>query len=272
MKIDDAKLHVDLLKTNLSELPYFRGFLRAIEARFFQDLELTEPVLDVGCGDGYFAASTFKRSIAIGIDPAFKSLKEAGQNKGYEHLINCLGNQLPFKNTHFSTVFSNSVLEHIPNVDEVLGEINRVLKNGGKFYLSVPNSNFSLNLSVARFLDRFGWRKLADFYRKIFNKISRHYHTDTPEKWKERLNKSGFKVRAGWNYFSPTALRILEWGHFFGFPNWFCKQLFKRWVLNPNSLIVHLTYRWLLRYYREDPISSSGAYSFLIAEKKHLKK
>jgi len=269
MKIDDSKLYADLLKTNLSELPYFRGFLRAVEGRFYQNLELAEPVLDVGCGDGHFAARTFQKRIHYGIDPSFKFLKEARQYKGYEQLINGKGHRLPFEQESISTVISNSVLEHIPNVDQVLREINRILKIGGKFYLSVPNSNFPVNLSVARFFDRLGLKKLANFYREIFNKISRHYHTDAPEKWKERLSKSGFNVKEGWEYFPPESLKILEWGHFFGLPNWICKQIFKRWVLYPDSLMVKLSYKWLLRHYREDPLSSSGAYSFFIAEKKH---
>ena len=50
----------DYLWLNLRELPYFRGLLRAIEGRFYEEIELAEPVLDLGCGDGQFAAVTFR--------------------------------------------------------------------------------------------------------------------------------------------------------------------------------------------------------------------
>ena len=54
----------DFLWTQISELPYFRGLLRAVEAKFYQDLTLKRPVLDVGCGDGHFAARTFAQKNA----------------------------------------------------------------------------------------------------------------------------------------------------------------------------------------------------------------
>ena len=40
-----------LLWKNISELPYFRGLLRAVEGCFYQDIHLEEPILDLGCGD-----------------------------------------------------------------------------------------------------------------------------------------------------------------------------------------------------------------------------
>ena len=46
----------DYLYPHLQALPYFRAMLRAMEARWYQDVELTEPVLDIGCGDGHFAS------------------------------------------------------------------------------------------------------------------------------------------------------------------------------------------------------------------------
>ena len=49
----------DLLKINLGELPYFRALLRAVESRFYSDLRIENPVLDVGCGDGHFAKVDF---------------------------------------------------------------------------------------------------------------------------------------------------------------------------------------------------------------------
>ena len=48
----------DLLWQNISELPYFRGFLRSIEGKYFRELNLEGQVLDLGCGDGHFCAKT----------------------------------------------------------------------------------------------------------------------------------------------------------------------------------------------------------------------
>ena len=38
----------DYLWLNLRDLPYFRAMLRAVEAQFYQDLELLAPTLDLG--------------------------------------------------------------------------------------------------------------------------------------------------------------------------------------------------------------------------------
>ena len=38
----------DYLWLNIRELPYFRGILRAVEARFYQEFNLAGPVLDMG--------------------------------------------------------------------------------------------------------------------------------------------------------------------------------------------------------------------------------
>jgi SAM-dependent methyltransferase len=48
------------------------------------------------------------------------------------------GKSLPFPDDHFDFIFSAEVLEHVFNVDEVLGELNRVLRPHGRILLSTP--------------------------------------------------------------------------------------------------------------------------------------
>jgi len=267
MLLPEVEIYPELLRMQLNELPYFRAFLRAIEARFYQGLELAEPVFDLGAGDGHFAARTFQKKMGVGFDPAFVSLQEAQNFGAYNLLVNGLGDRIPCADASFATVISNSVLEHIPDVDAVLREANRILKTGGTVIITVPNSNFTQNLSVALFLDRLGWKSAARAYRTFFNKISRHYHPDDAGVWRHRLEQAGFVIKKEWNYFSPRSLKILEWGHYFGLPNWFHKKVFGRWILFPDFWFVKRRYRWLYRYYREDPTVTDGAYTFLLAQK-----
>jgi len=125
----------DFLWENLKRLPYFRAFLRAVESRFYEDIPLEEPVLDVGCGDGIFAETTFDKKITVGFDPALRSLRETANRKAYSSILCAAGAAMPFPDAYFSTVISNSVLEHILEVDAVVAEIQRVLKPGGMFYI-----------------------------------------------------------------------------------------------------------------------------------------
>ena len=256
-----------LLWKYISELPYFRGLLRAVEGCFYQDIALEEPILDLGCGDGHFASVTFGKRINIGLDPWFHPLQEAEKRKTYHSCINAVGSEMPFKSGYFCTLFSNSVLEHIDDVDAVLEDSWRVLKPCGRLILCVPNDGFTANLSVSRFFDKIHWNGFARSYRSFFNRISRHKHCDAPEEWVKRLAIHGFSVKKWWNYFSPKALAVLEWGHYFGLPSLICYVLFKRWIIVPTKWNLFLAHQIVSNSFHEDPVQPQGAYSFFIAEK-----
>lgn len=258
----------DFLWLNIKDLPYFRGLLRAVEARFYQDIVLESPVLDLGCGDGLFSKITFDRILDVGLDPWMGPLRSAHGSKRYRLVVQASGTEIPFPNKHFHSVISNSVLEHIPNVDAVLVELARIIKPGGVFLFCVPNQNYLLNLSVSALFDRCALKSLAESYRSLFNKISRHYHCDTPDIWKKRLGKVGFGVERHWNYFSPSALHVLEWGHYFGLPSQVAHWIFGRWILVSKRWNLAVTQKLIQRYYLEDPIHPHGSYTFYITRKK----
>jgi len=255
----------DFLSLHLRELPYFRGLLRAVESRFYQDIPLAQPVYDVGCGDGQFAALTFDRPVDIGLDPWHAPIHEAKGRRAYRVLVEADAAHAPFPDAYFASAFSNSVLEHIPDVQAVLDETARVLKPGALFLFSVPNENFTRNLSVARFLDRFGLKAIAEGYRRAFNRISRHVHCDPPGVWIDRLAAAGFEVQSHWSYFSAAALGALEWGHYLGLPAAVSKKLFGRWIVAPWPANLWLTTSLVRRYYNEPVPDEFGAYTFYVA-------
>jgi SAM-dependent methyltransferase len=257
----------DLLWRNLKDLPAFRGLLRAVEARFYQDIPLPEPVLDLGCGDAHFASITFDRPLAAGVDPWASPLVEARRRRGTYHLLaQAAGGALPFADGHFAAAISNSVLEHIPNLEPVLRELSRVTRPGAPFVFCVPSDHFLELLSVSGFLRRIGLTGLAQAYERFFNRISRHHHCDSPAVWQARLEAAGFRLERSWHYFSPAALRALEWGHYFGLPALVAHRLTGRWVLAPTKANLVLT-DWLLRRYYQEPLPEKGAYLFLIARR-----
>ena len=268
---NDARLNPgdsskDFLFLQLGDLPYFRGFLRAVESSFYQDLSLPAPVYDVGCGDGLFASLTFERKIDVGLDPWHNPIHQAKKHGAYRSLIEADGAQAPFPDEYFASGFSNSVLEHIPHINSVLEETARVLKPGAPFVFCVPNHNFLPNLSIGRALDRIGLHPLASAYRAFFNRISRHYHCDPPEVWQARLEQNGFTLERWWHYFSPSALHVLEWGHYFGLPSLLLHALFDRWILVPTRWNLFFTERYL-RKYVEAPKHPQGAYTFYISHR-----
>jgi SAM-dependent methyltransferase len=196
-------------------------------------------------------------------------VREAFVRGGYESVIQGDGTLIPFDTGHFSTVISNSVLEHIPDLDPVIHEISRVLKSEGLFLFCVPNHQFLSNLSISNFFDRIHLKVLGNAYRKFFNRISRHHHCDSPEGWRERLEEAGFRVERWWHYFSPEALHTLEWGHYFGLPSWIIHALSGEWILVKRPWNLAITKKMVQRFYDEDPYHQPrGAYTFYVAKKR----
>jgi SAM-dependent methyltransferase len=257
----------DHLWLHLRDLPYFRALLRAVEARFYEEIELPSPTLDLGCGDGHFASLTFDRRLEVGVDPWWAPLLEARERDAYEGLAQSDGALLPFPDGYFASAVSNSVLEHIPHVEAVLTELGRVLKPGAIFVFCVPNHNFLPNLSIGRGLDKVGLRFMGDAYRAFFNRISRHHHCDTPVVWESRLEKAGFRMERWWHYFSPAALRTLEWGHYLGLPSWVSKAITGRWILSQTAWNLGVTHRLVQPFYDENPAHDEGAYTFFITRR-----
>lgn len=257
----------DYLTPHLGDLPYFRALLRAVEARFYEDITLPGPVLDLGCGDGHFASLAFQEPLDMGLDPWWGPIREAASRTSYKYLVCAEGDRMPYPADHFSSAVSNSVLEHISDLDPVIQETARVLKPGAPFIFCVPNHRFLDTLAVSNGLDRIKLKGLADLYRGFFNRISRHYNCDSQDTWKERLERFGFVIEDSWDYFPPEALHVLEWGHYFGVPSWVSKLIFGRWILAPTDWNLFLTDRLVRPYYDRDPRCPDGVYSFYIARR-----
>ncbi len=256
----------DFLWLHLRDLPYFRALLRAVEAQFYQDFDMPSPVLDVGCGDGHFATVTFDRPLDVGLDPWGGPIREAARRGGYRLLVQADGGYMPFPDAHFASGLSNSVLEHIPHVDRVLAETARVLKPGALFLFCVPNPAFLTDLSIARYLRRLRLESLAAMYTEWFRRISRSEHNDDPQVWEARLNQAGFHLERWWHYFSPQALRLLEWGHYFGAPTLLTRKLTGRWIISPTRWNLALTMR-LVRPHAIAKPDPNGTYTFYVARK-----
>jgi len=90
-------------------------------------------LLDVGCGSKPYA-SLFKVDSYIGID-----LEVSGHNHTASE-IDCFydGKVIPFEDQKFDYAFTTSVFEHVFNLDELVDEIYRVLKTGGKLAITCP--------------------------------------------------------------------------------------------------------------------------------------
>lgn len=257
----------DYLWLNLRDLPYFRAMLRAVEGRLLQQVTLPPPVLDLGSGDGHFASVTFTQLLDLGVDPALKPIREAKRRGAYRLLVQADGAKLPCADNSFGSAVSNSVLEHVDRLEDVVAEIWRVLQPGARLAFTVPNPKYRTHLSVPQFLRRLGLNRLAIAYEDWFMRVTRTKNLLDETGWKAVLEPVGFEVERVQPYFSPNALRALEWGHFFGVPCLLPRWITGRWILVPTRSNLWLTDRLVRRYYNDHP-SKEGTYSFYLARKR----
>ena len=95
-------------------------------------------VLDLGCGGGFYADAFRRRGadvIAVDNDP--RELSLAAQVVPQALLADAA--DLPLADESVDAVFCSNLLEHTPNPDRVLDEIERVLRPGGWAYVSWTN-------------------------------------------------------------------------------------------------------------------------------------
>jgi SAM-dependent methyltransferase len=261
-----AKHQKDFLFLHLRDLPYFRSLVRAVEAAFYQEFTLPEPVLDVGSGDGHFASVTFDRPLDVGIDPGWDCLLEAKKRGGYKGLARADGGCMPFATASFGSAVSNSVLEHIPHIEAVLAETARVLQAGAPFLFCVPNPAYYTELAMPRILSSIGLKGLGQRYIRWFERITRVSHADWPDVWQMRLERAGFRLERWWHYLSPRAWRVVEWGHYFGVPSLFAKKLTGRWILVPTHWNLAITERIVRKHAGSIP-DPQGVFTFFVTRR-----
>ena len=249
----------DFLSLHLRQLPYFRALLRSVESSYFQRLPLPRPIYDVGCGDGQFASVTFPWQVDVGLDLGRASVHEAKTHGGYRFLVEADGASSPFRTAYFGSGFSNSALEHVPDLEAVLAETARVLKRDAPFYFSVPNPRYLSELSLSRVL--------GPRYTAWFKRMSRVYHAEEPDFWRARLQHAGFQLVRWWHYFPPASMRVLEWGHYFGIPSLAVRFITGRWILAPVRWNLRLTEAFLRKYASPEPVDD-GTFTFYITTRR----
>jgi SAM-dependent methyltransferase len=110
----------------------FTRWQRAINAEKYTDNG--DIHLDIGCGDGYFLLrSPYK------------------ERYGFDFLMgedDRIDDKLDFEDESVDLVTMLAVIEHLHNVEQMLGEIHRVLKPGGKLVLTTPKEAAELLIKL----------------------------------------------------------------------------------------------------------------------------
>jgi len=135
---------VFLYKANPLRFDYFDRFIES-----WKDVK----VLDVGCGGGYACEFLARRgTLVFGTDIMEESLHKAANHAANENLKIeydlCTAERLPFSDQTMGAVTCVDVLEQIPDKDQTISEIYRVLKPGGWFFFDTFNKTFWSRLFI----------------------------------------------------------------------------------------------------------------------------
>jgi hypothetical protein len=259
----------DFLYAYLDQAPTGLALQRAIECELFARYVFERPILDVGCGDGTFARMLFNGVIVdAGVDADPAEVARARETRCYADVRVARAEALPFESGAASSVLCNSVLAAVADCDAALSEIHRVLRPGGRVYLTVPSPRCTRFLLWSRVLARLRLRGLARRYAEWTPTLFRARHLVEPEVWKRRLERAGLGVEVCEPYmaertalvqdaFLPTALAAA-----------LAKRLAGRrlWLPRLHRLAVRSYRRWLRR-----PCAAradEGSATFLVARRR----
>ncbi len=118
-----------------------------ISIEILADLPLKEgsSFVDIGCGDGFFLQQVSnalgKDVICSGGEYSSFQRSKAVERTGYSIATIDLEGKLGFDDASFDVVYSGEVIEHLYNPDNMVKELNRIMKLGGYCLITTPNMN-----------------------------------------------------------------------------------------------------------------------------------
>lgn len=158
-------------------------------------------ILDLGCGEGEIARQVFFNKgesfvkLEWGLDNDKEMVRKAKKSGVYKQVILAGAEKIPFKNGIVDLVFSNSVLEHIKEIETVLKEVSRVLKPSGRLIATMPSDQLGEYL---------GW---GSGYAWWFNRKYNHYHLYSKEKWQKLLQEAGMELIDSYYYLDRPIIK-----------------------------------------------------------------
>lgn len=228
------KFNADFLRRYLEIAPTALALERSFECEILAGKAWPGPVLDIGCGDGLFAKILFAEKVQTGIDPNPVETAHASQQDAYEEILTCFGDNIPKPDGSYATVFSNSVLEHIPDLIPVLKEVHRLMAPDASFYVTLPTQCLQEVTFLSRLLCGLGMRRQAERYGIFYNRFWRHHNVHTTAGWRDVFTQAGFEVAEERTYIPEALSTLYDLMTPLALLSFFSKKLLNRWFFFPG--------------------------------------
>ena len=165
--------------------------------------------LDIGCGDGALTGLILKylahKPDMIGLDYDPGEVNIAERRGVYQSCICSSADDIPLEDNSQDFVFSNSVLEHLTNLEGTMAEVGRVLKPGGIFLATVPAPPFRSLLRAGR---RTGEAREA-YVNKMDSRLAHHNYLGRSE-WAAILERNGMVLESAKDYLNEAQVQRWE--------------------------------------------------------------
>jgi SAM-dependent methyltransferase len=158
-------------------------------------------VLDIGCGSGVVSGLLRDCGNEVyGLDVSPVAIAKYRDN-GFHGVVTTAEHTLPFKDGVFDAVWMSEVIEHIVGYEQLIMEVARVLKPGGRLYLTTPNSVF------------YGYRLMV-LIGRCPTELQHPFHLRyfSPRFLSRSLARGGFKIekRFGQNVYAMVPSIVLR--------------------------------------------------------------
>ncbi|MHB1167120.1 MAG: class I SAM-dependent methyltransferase [Carboxydocellales bacterium] len=229
-------------------LKYITRFIAKQDTKHFKKyLNKEAKILEIGCASGDYLVHLrdFGGWDAYGIELSSYAVDKAKK----EYQLNIQEGTLfdtSFENNEFDLVIMRHVLEHIPNINETLQEIKRILKPKGKIMIIVPN----VDTIETKVFGSYWWYD-----------IPRHFYNFSPKTVGHIMKKNGFSVYA-YNYSIVPNNWIISLGNIINNNNFLCK-FNKFFSINNIFLLMIFTPVSVLQYI----FSTSGRFRMIVEKR-----
>jgi ubiquinone/menaquinone biosynthesis C-methylase UbiE len=209
-----------------------------------------QSVLEIGCGGGFYAYEVAKMVGASGrvcaIDISDDQIAAARDRCAEFEWVECKNANtldIPYEDDQFDAVYCVQVLEYVPEVNDALSEIQRVLRPGGRM------------VNLATNWDSLVWNSLEpERMKRVLAAWDEHApHPNLPSGMQARLADVGLKPR------SQIALPVLNTSYNENSFSYWGAKMIAAFVAGHQAIKAGDAESWLSEF---DDLEAKGAYFF----------